>query len=656
MALEKSGSPLSFSYSPDEIESLCAKKQDEFRRALDIIGKTPADKISFKTTVQALEQSSTSFGNAINPVLFLKYVSPDAKVRAAADRCETSVQQMFVDIFAREDLFRAIKSFKDSQPTLTREDQQLLDEYLSNFKRNGLELSGDQRTIFIEKKKKLVVIESEFSKHLVEWEDSLDVTEEELDGLPETYVQSLSRTSEGRYRITLDYPHYYPFMENAKSAAARRKLEFKFNNRGGETNRKLLEEAIGLRDELAHMLGYANHAAFVLEKRMAKTPETVKRFLARLGDKLKEKGAGDLGQMLEAKRTDLRDPNIQELNTWDWRYYGNILKKTKYSVDTQKVKEYFPLDVVIGGMFDIFQTLFGVKLVRDQNAPVWHESVQLFRVVQNDETLSYFYMDLFPREGKYGHAAAFTLTNGFETETGGYVKPVSSIVANFNPPGESRPSLLEHSEVETLFHEFGHILHQVLTRAKHATFSGTSVKTDYVEAPSQMLENWVWETASLEKLSGHYQDRSKHLPPELVAQMQKAKYLNSGLKYLRQVAFSTIDLTYHTSSHVDSTAVYKRLMIEIMLIPVQEGTEPQASFGHLMGGYDAGYYGYLWSEVYAQDMFTRFEKEGMLNPKTGADYRKWILEPGGQREPSELISGFLGREPNEEAFLRKLGV
>jgi thimet oligopeptidase len=210
--------------------------------------------------------------------------------------------------------------------------------------------------------------------------------------------------------------------------------------------------------------------------------------------------------------------------------------------------------------------------------------------------------------------------------------------------------------VETLFHEFGHIMHQTLTKAKYATFSGTNVKTDYVEAPSQMLENWVWQKEALEKLSGHYKDHSKKLPADLIAKMVRAKNLNAGIKYLRQVAFATIDMTYHTSSKVDSTAVYLKLMQDIMLIPVQEGTEPQASFGHLMGGYDAGYYGYLWSEVYAQDMFTRFEKDGLLSPKVGADYRHWILEPGGQKEPAELIKGFIGREPNEQAFLKKLGL
>ena len=276
--------------------------------------------------------------------------------------------------------------------------------------------------------------------------------------------------------------------------------------------------------------------------------------------------------------------------------------------------------------------------------------------VENNNTVAKFYMDLFPRKGKYGHAAAFTLTSGHETAEGGYLMPMSSIVANFNAPSEGEPSLLTHNQVETLFHEFGHIMHQVLTRAKYATFSGTRVKRDFVEAPSQMLESWCWEKESLQKLSGHYKDTSKKLPDELIQKMVDAKLANVGITYLRQVMFATLDMEYHTHSNVNTTEVYARLAKDIMLVPIPDGTMPQASFGHLMGGYDAGYYGYLWSEVYAADMYTRFEQAGLLDEKAGSDYRKWILEPGGEKPPLDLISGFLGRQPNQDAFLKSLGL
>jgi len=648
-------STLRFNQSPKDIESLCENQQATLLKRMDELAKTPLAQATFDNSIGAIERVTAEFGDLVNPVLFLKYVSTNPDVRASADKCETAVEKLFVDIFMREDLYQLVKAAKGKQKLEPR-DERLLDEYLTDFKRNGLELPADKRKIFADKKKELVGIESEFSKNLVEWKDFLEVTAADLDGLDKAYIDGLEKTDKGTYKITMSYPHYFPFMSEGKSASIRQQLQKKFDNRGGEKNKDLLERAIRLRHELAQMLGYKTHAHFVLEKRMAKDPETVKKFLARLSAKLKPKGKADLAALLKLKQDELKDPKIKEVYSYDWRYYENLLKKIKHNVDQQKIKEYFPLDVVLKGMLEIYETLLGVKFEQEVNAVTWHESVSCYQVKKDGKLVSKFFMDLFPRDGKYGHAAAFTLIGGYRRNDGTYQIPLSSIVANFNAPSESNPSLLTHDQVETLFHEFGHIMHQQLTQAKFPTFSGTRVKRDFVEAPSQMLENWVWEKESLAKLSGHYKDKTKKLPDDLIQKLIAAKLANVGLNYLRQVTFATLDLEYHTSPSVDTTAVYKRLTKEIMLIPIQDGTMPQASFGHLMGGYDSGYYGYLWSEVYAQDMFTRFEKEGLLNTKTGADYRKWILEPGGEQDPAKLVHEFLGRDSNEKAFLKSLGL
>ncbi len=647
---------LRFDYTPQEISSLCRASQASLQAALDRVAKVSPAELSFQTTVLAVESATAEFSNLITPVIFLKDVSTDAAVRESAEECNTSVSKFLVDLYTRADLYAIFKAYAAKGETLPAVDAALLDEYLAGFKRNGLELSEAKQKIYLSKKKRLIEAESEFGKNVAEWKDELLVTRKELEGLPQTFIEGLSTTPEGLFRITLDYPHYYPFMENAKDPAARAKLEHKFQNRGGDANRKLLEEAIALRNDIAQLLGYPTHAAFVLERRMAKTPDQVLRFLDRLKAQLVPKGQAELAELLDLKRQELGDPQVKEFVASDWRYYDNQLKKKKFDVDTQLIKEYFPLDVVLKGMFEIYQTMLDVKFVRLPDEKAWHESVLAYRIEKKGRTVAHFYMDLFPRPGKYSHAAAFGLISGYEGGKTGYVLPIASIVANMNAPSAGNPSLLEHSEVETLFHEFGHIMHGTLTRAKYATFSGTSVKTDFVEAPSQMLENWVWEPETLAKLSGHYKDPSKPLPPELVEKLVKAKLADVALTNLRQLAFATIDMTYHTSGRVDSTAVYAKLMSEIGLIPISPGTMPQASFGHLMGGYDAGYYGYLWSRVYAADMFTRFKREGLLNPATGGDYAKWILEPGGTMDPYELIKGFLGREPNEEAFLKSLGL
>jgi thimet oligopeptidase len=646
---------LRFNHTPKEIDSLCTAEQEALVRRIDAITKTTEAQATFENSVGAVEQATAEFGDRLNPVLFLKYVSTDQEVRATADRCETAVEKLFVDLFMREDLYRLVKAAQGKRKLEPRE-ARLFEEYLTDFKRNGLELPAEKRKIFADKKKELVGLESEFSKNLVEWKDELEVSEADLEGLDKAYIESLEKTPAGKYRITMSYPHYFPFMSEGKNGAIRKELQKKFDNRGGTKNRDLLERAIKLRHELAQMLGYKTHAHFVLEKRMAKDPETVKKFLDRLAKKLKPKGKADLDTLLKLKREEMKDPSIKEVYSYDWRYYENLLKKTRHNVDTQKIKEYFPLDVVLTGMLEIYETLLGVKFEKLENAVTWHPSVSCYAVKRDGKLAAKFFMDLFPRDGKYGHAAAFTLLSGYQRGDGLYQIPLSSIVANFNAPSPSNPSLLTHDQVETLFHEFGHIMHQQLTQAKFPTFSGTRVKRDFVEAPSQMLENWVWEKESLAKLSGHYKDKSKKLPDDMIQKLIAAKLANVGITYLRQLTFATLDLEYHTSPTVDTTAVYKRLSKEIMMIPIQDGTMPQASFGHLMGGYDAGYYGYLWSEVYAQDMFTRFEKEGLLNEKTGADYRKWVLEPGGEEEPFSLVRGFLGREPNETAFLKSIGL
>ncbi|HEX4925373.1 MAG TPA: M3 family metallopeptidase, partial [Bdellovibrionales bacterium] len=287
-----------------------------------------------------------------------------------------------------------------------------------------------------------------------------------------------------------------------------------------------------------------------------------------------------------------------------------------------------------------------------------HPDVKLYKVINkaDGKLLSYFFADMIPRPGKYGHAAAFSLIMG-RVKADGYSYPVSSIVSNFNPPSGDKPSLLNIDEVETLFHEFGHIMHQILTRAPYASLSGTSVAQDFVEAPSQMLENWVWDESILNRISGHYKNTSQKLPSELLKKILAAKDFNQGYFYTRQLFLGLMDFTMHmTQGAVNTTTLHDQLYKKIIGIDPVAGNHFNATFGHLMGGYDAGYYGYLWSEVYAQDMFTVFKEKGLLDASTGARYRSIILEKGNMKEPLDLVREFLGREPSPAAFYEKLGI
>jgi thimet oligopeptidase len=310
-------------------------------------------------------------------------------------------------------------------------------------------------------------------------------------------------------------------------------------------------------------------------------------------------------------------------------------------------------------VFEVYSQILGVRYVQITDADVWSPDVKLYQIenISDGAVVGYFYADLVPRQGKYGHAAAFPLISGRVLPTGSYSKPVAAMVANFAPPAGGKPSLLSHDEVETLFHEFGHIMHQTLTKAPYASLSGSAVAQDFVEAPSQMLEGWAWNQEILEKVSGHYLDHSRKLPTALLQQMIAAKDFNSGYYYTRQLMLATLDMTYHTATGpVDTAATYDQIYRDMLGIEPVAGGRFSASFGHLMGGYDAGYYGYLWSEVYAADMFTRFEHGGLLNAEIGGDYRRAILESGSMTDALSLLRQFLGREPNSEAFFRKLGI
>ena len=321
---------------------------------------------------------------------------------------------------------------------------------------------------------------------------------------------------------------------------------------------------------------------------------------------------------------------------------------------------YFPLERVVDGLLEITGEVFGLEYRRITDAEVWHPDVVTYAIHDADsgDELAVFHMDLHPRDGKFSHAAAFDVVPGRRLPDGTYRRPVSAIVANLTKPTADRPSLLQHNEVVTLFHEFGHVLHQTLTRAELARFSGTNTETDFVEAPSQIMEHWTWNASVLARFARHH-ETGEPIPEELVSKLVAARDLNVGLTNLRQIQFGVLDMALHgpgDDKDLDAIDAIHRRAVEVSLLPYHEGTFFPASFGHLLSGYDAGYYGYLWSEVFGDDMFSRFEAEGVTNDAVGRAYRREILERGGSLDADEMLRNFLGREPNNQAFLRKLGI
>lgn len=647
---------LHFNYRAQDLAPAEAEARVKLEKDLAALIAIPQAERTFENTIMGYERAFDNYGNALGMSGFLSYVSTDKQFRDAANDLQMQISQYMVDVATRRDVYKAIREYTDTNPRLDPVQAKLVKEMLIGFKNSGMDLNDADLEKFkaLNKEKAEYIIK--FDKNIQEYKDPLAVTQEQLRGLGEDYIQKLSKTDDGKYLVTLDYPDYVPFMQNADDEQARKELEFKFNRRGGQENVELLEKTLTLRREIARLLGYKNHAELRLEDRMAKNPKTVMAFLKDLQKKLKPLGKKEDKEMIAYKNSKT-GKNSRTLYSWESGYWSNKFRKENLELDSEKIKEYFPSQVVIDGMLDLFGGVFGITF-EPVDIPVWHPDVKAFKIKDkaSGELVAYFYMDLYPREGKYKHAACFGLVEGEEKQDGTYQIPFVAIVANLNKPSGDTPSLLKHSEVETLFHEFGHVLHNALTKATYSAFSGTSVSWDFVEAPSQMLERWAWDPQVLKKISRHYKT-GEALPDDLIKRMIAAKNFGAGGMYLRQDFFAQYDMTLHTADTTpDTTKLYFELTKKIRGLPLTKGTIPQASFGHIMGGYDAGYYGYLWSEVIAEDFFGEFKKNGIFNPETGLKFRREILEKGGTLDEEKMVENFLGRPADNKPFLKSIGL
>ena len=647
---------LHFDYKADELAPAEAAARAQLEKDLAAFIAIPAEKRTFDNTILGYYRLFKKYHEALGVSGFLAYVSTDKKLRDTVTDLEMQISQYMVDVAARRDIYRAIRAYTDTKPQLDPVQAKLVKEMLIGFKYKGMDLNDEDLEKFKAINKEESQYSIEFDKNIREYKDPLYVTREQLKGLGEDYIQKLQKNADGKYVVTLDYPDVVPFMKSAEDEEARKELEYKYNRRGGEKNVELLEKSLTLRRDAAHLLGYKTYADLQLEDRMAKTPKNVMTFLKDLQKKLAPMGEKET-QLLVSYKNEKTGQKSREIFPWESAYWGYQYSKEHLNLDSEKIKEYFPSQVVIDGMLDLFGNLLGITF-EPVNIPVWHEDVKAFAIKdkQDKHLIAYFYMDLYPREGKYKHAACFDLVGGEEKEDGTYQTPFVAIVANMNKPSKDMPSLLKHGEVETLFHEFGHVLHNALTRAKYGPQAGTSVSWDFVEAPSQLLERWAWNPTVLKKISKHYKT-GEPLPDDLIKRMIDAKNFGTATAYLRQNFFAQYDMTLHTLPKTpDTTKLYFDLTKKIRHVRLTPHTIPQASFGHIMGGYDAGYYGYLWSEVIAEDFFSEFEKNGIFDTNTGLKYRREILEKGSTIEEETMVQNFLGRPVDNGPFLKSIGL
>lgn len=616
-------------------------------------------------TIEALlahYDASSVAALAAGPAGFMGHVHDDPEVRAAGHEAEQRLSGWFVDRPFRDDLASAVTALTANGESgrLDGEPARLLAFLERALRRAGHGLAPSVRAEVQTAQNRLVELGVEFAKNLAEDDTALLFSRDDLDGLPESFLAGLQPGPEpGTYRVTMSYPDVQPVLENARRRDVRQRLHAAFNGRVVEANRPLLEDAVGLRQHIADQFGEPSWADHRMDHRMAASPRAVEAFYDDLVGPLTVKADAELAVIAARLRADTGDGVVQP---WDLRYYDNQLRKSDFGVDQFEVAAYFPLEQVLDGLLSITAEVFGLRYEPD-DAPAWHPDVRSLAIFDADtgRRIATVHMDLHPRDGKFGHAAAWDAVPGHRGRDG-YVTPVSAIVANFTKPTPDTPSLLVHDEVVTLFHEFGHVLHQTLTRAELVEFAGTNVELDFVEAPSQIMEHWCWRADVLGRFARHH-ETGEPIPAALVDRLVAARDLNSALFQLRQMQFGVLDLGLHGPARADEVRADGSRDLDAVLaratavsrLPMHEGTFMPASFGHLFG-YDAGYYGYMWSEVYGDDMFSRFAREGVLDPAVGRAYRRSILERGGTRDAMEMIAEFLGRAPNQDAFLAKLGI
>jgi thimet oligopeptidase len=650
-----------FETSTNEIQATLQKTIASGNAALDALAATDLRKLALQNTAGALDNIAYQIGLTANRFVVIKETSQDAGVRDAATDAVKQLEEWVVGLDYREDVYKVLKAYANRRPKLKGEDARLLFETMRDYRRAGLELPKAQRDEVERLRKELSNLSIDFESNVTKAEKPVKFSKAELEGVPDSFLDQI-KTGEDEYTVMANVTvQYVNVMETAKREETRKKLLIEHDNLARKENIPLLQKILPLRDDIARKLGYHTWADYQTEVKMVKNASTAIDFLEKLDTGLQPKFDAELAAYRQIKIRETGDPNAQ-IHIWDWRYFSNQLKKEKYTVDAEQLRVYFPYQRVLEGMFKIYQSIFGLKFQRVDPPYKWVNDLQLFAVADSktDEPLGLFYLDMFPREGKYNHFAQFGLIEGKLLADGTYQRPVCALICNFPAPTKDKPSLLAHSDVETLFHEFGHAMHTILTRANYGRFSGTSVPGDFVEAPSQMLENWVWDKRVLDSFAADYRDPTKKIPEEILSKLKESRLATEGTRYRRQLSFGLTDMKLHTEIHDNNAAealpLSNKILSEVFL-PLPPDTAFVAYFGHLIG-YDAGYYGYAWADAIAADMATVFEHapNGYFDETVGRRLRTEIYEPGDSRDVNVSIEKFLGRKRSIEPFLKKIGI
>ncbi len=610
---------------------------------------TDFEKIKLKNDAEAgpilakWDQIFAEFEDFYGPINLASNVDPSVDLRKAAEDCEVKISQFQTEVYQNSKLYQQIKKIKTSNEIDAKYRQDILD----GFEDTGVQLSAKKQARLKVILDELTKVQQEYARNIRDNPEKLEFTPAELKGLPDSYIAALKKNEKGNYLLGFDSPEYRPFMELADNDDARKRYQIAYTRRGTEKNLVLLKQAMDLRYELAQLFGQASYADWALKNRMAKNPATVNKFLNEVHNTVAPLERKEVQELRQFKAETLKIPvEKAEIDRWNEGYWSEKLRQAKYQIDQEKMREYFPTQASQDWLFAISSNLYGIEF-KPAKVDVWQDEVEYYDVTdkKTGQLLGGLYMDKFPREGKYGHAAVWGVKGG---STLTQRKPISALVTNFNRKG------LNSDELETFVHEFGHALHGILSNTRYASQSGTAVERDFVEAPSQMYEEWARRKETLSTLADYCKPACPRIDDELIKKLKAVNNYGRGLFYSRQTLYAQYDMALHTADALKTQPldVWKKLEGATALGYVPT-TEFPGQFGHIMGGYQVGYYGYMWSEVMALDMLSAFGNN-LNNPEVGQRYRQTILSQGGQKKASQLVVDFLGREPDNKAFFDEI--
>jgi oligopeptidase A len=625
----------------------------------------------WNSLVAPLEQLNDDLSRAWSPVSHMNSVVNGDELRQAYNACLPKLSQYWTELGQNQQLFEAFSHLAENDQTLDGPQRKVVSNTLRDFRLSGIALPTEGQQRYAELQQQLSLLTTRFSENVLDatnaW--SLLISDEaELAGLPDMALAGARQAAEAReqqgWLFTLDFPSYFAVVTHADNRDLRHQLYRAYATRASELgadakwdNTQLIDDILALRHELALLLGFANYAEYSLATKMAESTDQVVGFLEDLAGRARTAGQQEYRELSDFAREHY---GLETLEAWDLAYCSEKLKQARYEVSQETLRPYFPMPRVLDGLFQVAGRLFDIQIEEVTEFDRWHKDARLFNVMRKGERLASFYLDPYARDNKRGGAWMDTCRIRRRLPDGQLQLPVAYLVCNFTPAVGSNPALLTHNEVTTLFHEFGHGLHHMLTQIECADVSGINgVAWDAVELPSQFMENWCWEPEALALISGHYQT-GEVLPKALLDKMLAAKNFQSAMFMVRQLEFSLFDFQLHRDFQPGVTNVQQLLdgvRERVSVVPVPDFNRFQNSFSHIFaGGYAAGYYSYKWAEVLSADAFSRFEEEGIFSPRAGADFRSNVLEMGGSREPMELFVAFRGREPSVDALLRHAGI